>query len=111
FLSKATEPDEVEKALYSVVDKDFYRNDIVSRALMKSMAFPSASREASGLSSREVEVLMLICQDCSPGEISERLHISEKTFFNHRANILAKTHTRTNVGLVKFAHQKGLIHI
>lgn len=59
------------------------------------------------LSNREIEVLMLICKELSPGEISERLNISEKTFFNHRSNILDKTGARTNIGIYKFALRNG----
>lgn len=59
------------------------------------------------LSNREIEVLMLICKELSPGEISERLNISEKTFFNHRSNILEKTGARTNIGIYKFAQRNG----
>lgn len=111
LLSKSCEPDEVEKALYAIVDKDFYRNDIMERALQKIESNGQASKSHQKLTARELEVLLLICQELSPGEISERLKISEKTFFNHRANILAKANCRGNVGLVKFAHEKGLLHL
>jgi DNA-binding CsgD family transcriptional regulator len=59
------------------------------------------------LSERETEVLAMICKELSPGEISARLHISEKTFFNHRANILTKTKKKSNIGLFKFALKHG----
>jgi two-component system, NarL family, response regulator DegU len=108
FLSKAAEPEELEEALYSIVDKDFYRNNIVEDALGK---YSRTIREDvyARLSLREVEVLLLICQELTSKEISERLHISEKTFFNHRGNILEKTGARGNVGLLKYALLKGLI--
>lgn len=111
LLSKSCEPDEVEKALYSIVDKDFFRNEIVERALRKLQSNAKADKFHQRLTSRELEILMLICQELGPGEISERLKISEKTFFNHRSNILAKTNCRTNVGLVKFAHEHGMLHL
>jgi DNA-binding NarL/FixJ family response regulator len=111
LLSKSCSTDEVEKALYAIVDKDFYRNDIMERALHRLQASPQADKAFQKLTSRELEILLLICQELSPGEISERLQISEKTFFNHRANILEKANCRGNVGLVKFAHQKGLLHL
>ena len=106
FLSKAAEPEEVEKALYAVVDNDFYRNQTVDDALQGIRKKPQmASLEK--LSNREIEILALICQELSPGEISERLQISEKTFFNHRSNILLKTGARNNIGLYRFAIEKG----
>jgi DNA-binding CsgD family transcriptional regulator len=64
-----------------------------------------ATREK--LSDREVQVLRLICQERTPGEISGKLNISEKTFFNHRANMIAKVGARNNIGLYKYAVKKG----
>lgn len=109
FLNKSAEPGEVERALYAVIEKDFYRNDIVNQALCQSIK--KSNPNAGRLSSREVEILLLICQELSPTEISKRLHISEKTFFNHRAHILNKIDGRGNVSIVKYAYQNGLIDI
>lgn len=110
FLNKNAEPEEVERALYSVFDRDFYRNEIVNQALRNGIKrTPTAL--AGKLSPRELEILLLICQELTPPEISARLQISEKTFFNHRANILTKLGVRGNVGLVKYAYQNGLLEL
>ncbi len=37
FLLKNTEPDELEKAIYAVADKDFYHNDLVASVLRKNV--------------------------------------------------------------------------
>ncbi|MBX2969807.1 MAG: response regulator transcription factor [Cyclobacteriaceae bacterium] len=65
----------------------------------------------STLTSRELQVMLLICNELSPNEISKRLKISEKTFFNHRANILSKIQARTNIGLLCFAVKSGYYRI
>lgn len=65
----------------------------------------------SKLTSRELQVLLLICNEFSPAKISKKLKISEKTFFNHRANILAKTQARTNIGLLCYAVRSGYYRI
>lgn len=110
FLNKSAEPEEVERALYAVVDKDFYRNDIVHHALRNGVKRrPDAT--TSKLSARELEILLLICKELTPSEISTRLQISEKTFFNHRSSILVKTGIRGNVGLVKYAYQNHLMEL
>ena len=110
FLNKNAEPEEVEQALYAILDKDFYRNEIVNQALrngIKRTTNPTSLK----LSPRELEILLLICQELTPPEISGRLQISEKTFFNHRTNILSKTGVRSNVGLVKYAYQNGFLEL
>ncbi len=103
FLSKSAEPQEVEKALRAIVEKDFYKNDIATKALLANSHNKTTEEKYCKLTNREIEILLLICQELTPGEISERLQISEKTFFNHRANILEKTNARSNVGLIRYA--------
>jgi len=107
FLSKSAQVEEVEKALYSVIDKDFYKNEIVERAIVKSV-YKQAKDKYSRLTTREIEILLLICQEYAPGEISKRLSISEKTFFNHRTSIVTKTGARNNIGLYKFAIEHSI---
>jgi two-component system, NarL family, response regulator DegU len=111
FLSKSAEPREVETALNAVIDKDFYKNDIVERALASKINSAPETEKYSKLTMREIEILLLICQEYSPSEISNRLQISEKTFFNHRAHILQKTKVKNNVGLVRFAIQKNYLKL
>ncbi len=105
FLNKSSQPEEVEIALQSIIEKDFFKNDIVQQALAKSISLPEEKH--GKLTVREIEILLLICQELAPAEISDRLHISEKTYFNHRANILEKSRSRSNVGLLRYAVQKG----
>lgn len=105
FLAKSTEPEEIERAIYSIVDKDFYKNSLIEDVLKKAPRQPAYGR----LTPREIEVLLLICQELSHTEISARLKISEKTYFNHRVHILGKTGARSNVGLLKFALERGIV--
>lgn len=108
FLSKNAEPEEVERALYSVMEKDFYRNEIVNKAMLNGVR---KTQTTNKLSSREMEILLLICKEYTPMEISARLKISEKTFFNHRAHILEKIEGRGNVSIVKYAYQHGYMEL
>lgn len=111
FLSKSAEPQEVERALKAIVEKDFYKNDIATKALLSNGHSKTTEEKYCKLTNREIEILLLICQELTPGEISERLQISEKTFFNHRANILEKTNARGNVGLIRYAILNGYFKI
>ncbi len=107
FLLKNAEPEEVEKAVYSVVDRDFYKNG----SLMKALKLIDANPQATGksvLSYRELQILRLICQEKTMREISLELCISERTTHSHRANMLMKIGARNTVGLVKYAYAIGL---
>jgi len=113
FLLKNTEPEELEKAIYSVAEKDFYHNDLVASVLRKNVKEKKAGKRPaflqSELSDREKEVLTLICGELTMKEISQKLFLSENTVRNHRVNIMEKVGVNNIVGLVKYAYETGLI--
>jgi DNA-binding NarL/FixJ family response regulator len=61
------------------------------------------------LSTREIEVLNLICQEQTAHEIAEKLFISARTVDGHRNNLLEKTGARNTAGLVIFAIKNNLV--
>jgi NarL family two-component system response regulator LiaR len=61
------------------------------------------------LSNREREVLRLIAEGCSNGEIARRLVISEKTVKSHVGNILSKLHLEDRTQAAIFAWRGGLV--
>ena len=115
FLLKNAEPEEVEKAIISVVENDFYQNDLVVEALRKgamnrkkNQGRPMFDHNIT-LSDREREILLLICRELTMKEIGAKLSLSEKTIQNHRARMMDKLDVRNTVGLVKYAYESGLI--
>lgn len=110
FLTKKASLEEIEKAIYSIADRDFYRNELVD-AVLRRNAHKQKNRISDTLTAREIEVLIMICQELTPSEISDRLLISEKTFFNHRTKIIAKIGAKSNVGLLKYAYQEKIIDL
>jgi two-component system, NarL family, response regulator DegU len=111
ILTKAAPANELEKALYSIVDLDFYKNGISEKAITQLKHNTGSPPEYFKLTPREEEILLLICQDYTSKEISDRLDISEKTYFNHRANILNKAGVKGNVGLLRYALTSGLFKV
>ena len=59
------------------------------------------------LTTREIEVLELICQQLTNAEIADRLCLSQRTVETYRYNMMDKVGARNTVGLVLFAVQKG----
>lgn len=113
FLLKSSEPEELKKAIYAVVEKDFYHNDLVASALRKDVknrkTRPKNMFEHIELTDREKEILLLICQELTMKEIGQRLFLSENTVRNHRVNIMEKIGVNNIVGLVKYAYDSGLV--
>jgi len=113
FLLKNTEPDELEKAIYAVYDKDFYHNELVASVLRKNVKERKHGQrpifEHAELTEREKEILLLICQELTMKEIGQRLFLSENTVRNHRVNIMEKVGVNNIVGLIKYAYETGVM--
>ncbi|HET6866665.1 MAG TPA: AAA family ATPase [Solirubrobacteraceae bacterium] len=62
-----------------------------------------------GLTVREAEVLSLVADGCSNGQIAERLFITRKTASVHVSNILAKLGVGSRVEAAAMAHRMGLV--
>ncbi|MCU0367968.1 MAG: response regulator transcription factor [Cyclobacteriaceae bacterium] len=114
FLLKNTNPEELEKAIYSVVDRDYYHNDLIMTVLRKSLQQKIKSQRPdfspfSLLTEREQEVLRLLCEDKTTKEVAHQLGISEKTVFTHKLNIQSKLEVKTTVGMVRAAYRLGIL--
>ena len=68
----------------------------------------SGSSELDKVSAREREVLQLIAEGHSSGEIAQRLFISARTVDTHRHNLMQKLGIHSIAGLTKFAIRHGL---
>ncbi len=90
-----------ERALSSEVLDIFLQPDGEKKRLLTS-PFPSLSR-------REKQILQLIVDEKTTGEIAEELFISFGTVETHRRNILMKVNARNTAGLVKAAIEYRLI--
>lgn len=61
-----------------------------------------------GLTQRELEVLRLVADGCSNGQIAQQLFISRATASVHVSNILSKLGVATRVQAAALAHRRGL---
>ena len=114
YLFKNVEPEEVERAIRTVMDKDFYFNEAFLNAMKnrltnKRQKILLTDNIPSTLTAREIEVLKLICKQNTAQEIAEQLFISVRTVDGHRNNLLEKTGVRNSAGLVLFAIKHRLI--
>ncbi|OGX91948.1 response regulator [Hymenobacter coccineus] len=62
-----------------------------------------------GLTARELEVLKLIAEGLTNGEIADKVFTSKRTIETHRQNIIGKTGAKNTAALIKLAIQQGLI--
>lgn len=115
YLIKDSDPNEVTEAIKSVYTKGSYINHRTLLAIQKKMnqkhKTSTKKSQDEALTKREIDVLRLVCQQKTTGEIAEELFISTKTVDGHRNNLLQKTHSRNVAGLVLYALKKGLIEV
>ncbi len=111
YLPKNTEPQELEKAIQTVIEKDFYFNDKTIEAMRNGFKYdkPKISLDvADSITEREKEILRFICKEYTAAEIARELFISERTVNGHRNNLLQKTGCKNAAGLVVFAIKHNL---
>lgn len=115
FLLKNAGPEELTAAVRVVAAGDALLAPEVTRRVIARFANPAVSASApdplpvsSPLTEREEEVLRLMADALSNGEIAERLYIGEATVKTHVSNVLAKLGARDRVQAVVLAHRHGL---
>jgi len=116
YILKRTNMNEVIEALRIVHNNGKYLSINTQNIIMDNLGTPAnlldpAEESKPTLSTREIEVLNLVAKEYSNEQIAEKLFISERTVEAHRRNIFIKTKTKSIVGLMKYAINKGLIEI
>lgn len=108
FLLKNAENSELLEAIDHVINnKYFFAREF--RNQIDTSKYDTQLVNKIQLSNREKEVLELICDGYSTGEIAEKLVLSAHTIEGHRRNIMQKTGARNTASLVKMALTYQLI--
>ena len=82
---------------------------LIAHFLSTGHSQPRQPERLAVLTAREREVLTLITQGLSNGEIASALHLSEGTVKTHVGRILAKLDLRDRVQAVVLAYETGLV--
>lgn len=115
YLVKNATPNEMLLTINEVFAKGFYYNENVLQVIQKGI-LPTNNKDKKStgedhLTTREREVLQLICQQFNTNEIGDSLCISPRTVEGHRNNLLLKTESKNIAGLVVYAIQNKIIDI
>lgn len=111
YLLKNSTPKDLIFTINEVSTKGYYYNENVLKIIQeiaKAGKNTKCSLDTNFLSTREIEVLRLICLQKSTAEIAEELFISPRTVEGHRNNLLLKTESRNTAGLVVYAIQNEI---
>jgi DNA-binding NarL/FixJ family response regulator len=113
YLIKNAGKEQITEAIRTVYQGDPYYCKTTSQKLTSMIArsrfnpYKKAARVE--FSEREVEIIDLICRECTNKEISDKLFISVRTVEGHRLKILEKMNVKNTVGLVVYAIKMGLV--
>ena len=116
FLNKNSSIEKIVDALFSVHEHGFYYDNTVAMIMAKSIASncipPSEDiLELTDITSREIEIIRLICLNKSNKEIAESLSISVRTVEGHRLHIMKKTNCKNALELTTFAIQNNFVSV
>ena len=113
YLIKNASPKEMVFTINEVASKGFYYNDLIMNIIHEGLIFGTKKTKSTFdeeyLTTREKEVLELICEQLSTNEIAEKLFISPRTVDGHRNNLLLKTESKNIAGLVVYAIQNKIV--
>ncbi|MFE2275676.1 response regulator [Streptomyces sp. NPDC059454] len=116
FMLKDVPPGELLAAIRAVHSGDAVVAPSTTRRLLDRFApmLPSAGKQPEHkglerLTEREREVMVLVAQGLSNGEIAARLVLSEATVKTHVGRILTKLGLRDRVQVVVLAYETGLV--
>lgn len=113
YILKDTSTVGLISAIRAVVAGEQVTAPDIAAQLMQLLDKQYADREQSygGLTSREMETLVLVAKGLAAKEIARTLTISEKTVRNHISNIYRKLGIYDRSQLVIYAMKKGLVDI
>jgi DNA-binding NarL/FixJ family response regulator len=109
FLSKEAAPEELLRAVRTVMAGRRYVSPALAELLASDLGGESQQPLHAGLSTREFQILCKLASGRSVSEIGKELCLSVKTVSTYRTRILGKMNLMTNADLTSYALKNGLI--
>ena len=115
YLLKNADKQEVIDAIETVAVGDPYychsTNTKLARLIARNRYQTFHRSQRPEFNEKELEIIQLICQECTNKEIGEKLFLSVRTVEGYRLKILEKMQVKNSVGLVIYAMQHGLFTV
>lgn len=113
YLTKTTDPDEIYQAILTVMNDDFYFNDLVNKAVLLKLQHKKTARQfypnPVNFSEKELKILRCIAEDKTTEEISKEVFLSPRTIETIRQKMKEKVGAKTIAGLVMYAMRNKLL--
>lgn len=113
YLLKNAEPEEIKTAIIAAHENGYYFNDFVNKALLRKVVHKNQLKPVFNkdieLTSREIEVLKLICEEKTANEIANLIFLSPRTVEGIRTKLLEKIGVKNTAGLVMYAVKNRIV--
>lgn len=109
YLPKDSAPEDLIKAVQTVLAGRRYVSPEVAELLVAGMDKDPGSQQHERLSAREFQVLSKLAAGRAVSEIANELELSVKTVSTYRSRVLEKMGLKTNADLTSYALRHGLI--
>jgi two-component system, NarL family, invasion response regulator UvrY len=109
YLSKDAAPDELVKAIQTVLLGKKYISQSIAEKLASTFTSNTDKQPHETLSNREFDVMRLLANGKSVSEIADILSLSVTTVSTYRARVMTKMNLKSNSGLTKYAIENKLI--
>lgn len=115
YMLKRSDIEDFEKAIKKVAKGGSYFSSeiikVITRNLYKNKEQESKKQVIAKFTSREKEILHLICKGLNNEQIADLIHLSPKTIEKHKSSLFQKTETFNTVNLVIYAFKNQLISL
>lgn len=117
YIVKESAAETLLNAIDIILQGQYFMDTSVSQQVIKKLAGftdkePVAKSEGyESLTPREQEVMALLAEGMTVGQVADQLFISPKTAENHRSKIMRKLDLRSSIELVRYAAKIGLIDV
>ena len=111
YLVKGADQTEILRAIQAVASGEAIFGATIAQRMIRFFASPrdgAAIRAFPDLTEREAEILSLLAEGRSNGQIAQRLTLSEKTVRNHVSNIFNKLQVSDRAEAIVRAREAGL---
>lgn len=103
----------LEKGARDFINKSLDVNEVIERLEKvykdEKISFDGDEKIIEPLTKREEEILLEVLSGLTKKEIADKLYISERTLYNHLANIYAKLGAKNAIEAYKIALELGYI--
>lgn len=111
FLAKNENPEIVIHTIRKVAENGFYINDDILKLIRNRRLIAKTKESNDKLTSREAEVITLMCSEYTTKEIAQQLYISPRTVEGHRNRILEKTGCKNIAGVIIYAIEHNMYEV